>query len=343
MQAWHAIIIQRIIIYEGAILMNIQTSRIIFFLNENEKLTKEEQKFINELNQVLQNYNDLKERLFREENGLLDFEFIRDWFDYSLKSSCFQLEFMDNFQTTEPLFNINKIVPVNYAPKIIDMGLNDFQDFLKSNNISTLFTLTTSNSYFNLFLDENLESFSDFEEEQIAGRILKKYTTLYNNVLKKLDNNTLTQKTYFCVFDSFAFGYIQRGFNYSIDENHILSAIAIMCKDEINKEVELFRTLQAEREKEQKERLEKEHLAQERQTCGKISQLEDKILNDENFASCRSEKDRLRYLRTILQEESHDVIMYLEMELLSTGIVRAKGIKGKLFINRLWNKLNNNE
>ena len=46
------------------------------------------------------------------------------------------------------------------------------------------------------------------------------------------------------------------------------------------------------------------------------------------------------YLRGLLEEESYAVITYLEMERMSTGKVRAKGIKGKQFINDLWKKLN---
>lgn len=60
---------------------------------------------------------------------------------------------------------------------------------------------------------------------------------------------------------------------------------------------------------------------------------------NEIFATCSSEKDRLRCLRTILKNESYDLRNYLGMELTSTGTIRARGLQGKLFINQLWEKV----
>lgn len=305
--------------------------KIVFFLEKNTDLTDAEKKFINELNQVLLMYNDLKDNLFKKDEAILDFGFIREWFDYSSNANCLQFEFTNDLEIKdELLFNRNnKIISVYNTPKFISMGVDDFRDFIKENNISTIFMETTLNDYSQLFLEESSNCFYYDEDEQIVNSILQKYITCYNDILKKLSPDALTTKTYFCLFNSFAFGCIDKRYSYFIDKNYILSAIAIMCKDEINEKLIAFENIKKQKE-----------LEKTRQITIKLHQLEEKILNDESFAICRSEKERGTYLRGILEEECYDVVTYLEMERMSTGKVRAKGIKWKQFINRLWETLN---
>jgi hypothetical protein len=316
--------------------------KIVFLLNKNTDLTDAEKKFINELNQVLLMYNDLKDNLFKKNEKILDFEFIREWFDYSSNANCLQFEFTNDLEIkNELLFNINnKIISVYNTPKFISMEVDDFHDFIKENNISTIFMETTLNDYTQLFLEESSNCFYYDEDEQIINSILQKYITCYNDILKKLSPDALTTKKYFCLFNSFAFGCIEKRYSYFIDKNYILSAIAIMCKEEINERLAAFERIQEQKERENEERLQQEKRERSQQTGIKIRQLEEKILNDEKFTICRSEKERGTYLRGMLEEECYDVITYLEMERMSTGKVRAKGIKWKQFINRLWETLN---
>jgi hypothetical protein len=156
-----------------------------------------------------------------------------------------------------------------------------------------------------------------------------------------LNIDALTEKKYFCIFNTFAFGCIEKRYSYYLNQKYILSALAIMCNDEINKALISFENIQKQKAEAEKERLEQERLIRQRQTKTKIDQLAEKILNDEIFAHCSSEKDRLSYLRTLLEKEPDDVITYLEMKRLQTGKVQAQGIKGKQFINNIWKTLNN--
>ena len=306
--------------------------KVIFFLAENTSLTAEEKEFANRLNQVLLIYDELKDDLFKKDDKILDFEIIRNLFDYSFRSNGLQIEFSNDLEIeNKSLFDKKrKIIATYNAPETINMEIDSFREFVQENNISTIFVSTKVNTYYNLFLEEELCSFYDNEENQIVCKILQKYVRCYNNILKRLNLEVLTEKKYFCLFNNFAFGYVKKGYTYSLNGDHILSAIAIMCKDEINENLTALERL---REKEKSER--------SHQTDAKIHRLEEKILNDEKFAICRSEKDRGMYLRNILEEETYDVIAYLEMERMSTGKIRAKGIKGKQFINSLWEKINN--
>lgn len=316
--------------------------KVIFFLAENTSLTAEEKEFANRLNQVLLIYDELKDDLFKKDDEILDFEIIRNLFDCSFRSNGLQIEFSNDLEIeNKSLFDEKrKIIATYNAPETINMGIDSFREFVQENNISTIFVSTKVNTtYYDLFLDEELCSFYDSEDEQIVCKILQKYVSCYNNILKRLNLEVLTEKKYFCLFNNFAFGYVKKGYTYSLNGDHILSAIAIMCKDEINEALEIFKKLQQQKEQENGERIQREKREQALQTDIAIHRLEEKILNDEKFAICRSEKDRGMYLRNILEEETYDVIAYLEMERMSTGKIRAKGIKGKQFINSLWKKL----
>lgn len=312
--------------------------KVVFFLAENASLTTREKEFINKLNKVLLIYDDLKDDLFKRDEKILDFEVIRRLFDYSLKLNGLQLEFISDFKIkNEVLFDGNKkIIATHNAPETINMGIDDFRAFIRENNISTIFVATKVSGYYDLFLAEEWGNLYDREDEQIVCNILQKYVIYYNDILKKLNLDALTEKKYFCLFNNFAFGYIEKGYSYYLNNDYILSAIAIMCKDEINESLVAFEKLQEQKAREREEQEQREKRERSHQTNIEIRRLEEKILNDEKFAFCRSEKERGMYLRGLLEEESYDVITYLEMERMLTGKVRAKGIKWKQFINHLW-------
>ena len=304
--------------------------KIVFFLAENANLTATEKEFINDLNQVLLIYDDLKNDLFNKNEQLLDFDIVRSLFDYSFNQPALQFEFTNDliiksglsFDTTK------KIIPTHNSPDTINMGVDDFRAFIQDNNISTIFVTTKVTGYDDLFLNEDLGNFYSTQDEQLICDILQKHVKIYNNILKKLNLDAVTQEKYFCLLNNFAFGCIEKQHTYFLDKNHILSAIAIMCKDEINKTLIEFEKIQKQKKKETA-----------RLTEVKIQKLKERILNDENFASCKLERERLLYLKTALKSESIDVIDYLEMELTSTGTIRRKGLNGTRFINELWEQL----
>ena len=67
-----------------------------FYLDSNEKLTKKELNFINEINQILASYEDINKRLYNEQNILFDFNITRQFFDSSPRASI-QFEFLNSF------------------------------------------------------------------------------------------------------------------------------------------------------------------------------------------------------------------------------------------------------
>lgn len=307
--------------------MQTETRKIPLFLNENTCLTKQEIEFIKNLNHVFVIYDDIKKKLLEENNVLVDLDIVRRLFNFSPLSYCLELEVLNDFKEIEDFPNCSqKIISVYNSPKLIKMKFEDFVRFINENEISTIFLETKNSGYFEMYLEQKLiENYSMSAEEETVKNILLKYINLYNAILDKLNIASLIEKTYFCVYNNFAFGCDKEVNSYQIDKDYILSAIAFMAKDEIERELNYL-----------KEQLEKEKVEYLNEVNAKLSQIEKFILEDENFATCRSETDRMKYLRNILQNEPYEVIDYLEMEQTSTGMIRARGIAGKIFINRLW-------
>ena len=297
-----------------------------WYLKSGQSLSEKEQNLISRINQTLErcetnsDFQDkIRERLKIEFNETLPRIIIQS-------NERAYLHFHDNV----------KIYNLTDFSGTANIEISEFEKFVVEQNIPIVFTYeqydTNDN---NKITKKDLENNFGDDFLEATHDIIKADIDCYNHLLNKFDFDLPITKKYCCKYDGLTL-VAENTYRCSIDTLIVSALIIIMHLDEVNVAMDRQYELQKiEREKEQAE------LAKKVQV--RISELSERILNDEAFRVCER-KNAIKYLKTIMKEfkydnkEDYEVLEYLELSRTQYGDIRSKGYKAQSFIDDLWVK-----
>ena len=305
---------------------NKEAINVDWYLKSGESLSEKEQNLISRINKTLELcetnsdfQNKIRERLKIEFNEILPRIIIQS-------NERAYLHLPDNVK-------IYNLTDFNATANI---EISEFEKFIMEQNISLVFTYEEYDTN-----DNNKISKKDLENNfgndflEVTHDIIKADIDCYNDLLNKFDFDLPVTKKYCCKYDGLTL-VAENTYRCSIDTLIVSAIIIIMHLDEVNVAMDKQYELQKiEHEKEQAE------LAKRVQV--RISELSERILNDEAFRVCER-KNAIKYLKTIMKEfkydneEDYEVLEYLELSRTQYGDIRSKGYKAQSFIDDLWVK-----